>query len=262
MNRRHDYLSALISIGIGAAAFLILTTLATLDPLDGEYLDAALFAAFMLSANLAVAYAARFAYRKLPRINMNVRMLQAVLLTVSFLALLRIDLGLAMSCVSRYTDSGVTAISELAAMLTWVVSFTMVWTAFVAESENAVIAKFITFLLALFSTVLFFASPIASLLDIDAAYELGISKYALTCLAQAAALSAFLAERRSWQQRVDINQASSEELQRRLPFLTRRQSQGIVAAREHSPYEAVDQLQRAAGMDVQTLKAIGPHARI
>lgn len=59
MNRHHDYLSALISIGIGTAAFLILTTLATYGPLDGEYVDVALFAAFMLSANLAAAYAAR-----------------------------------------------------------------------------------------------------------------------------------------------------------------------------------------------------------
>lgn len=59
MNRHHDYLSALISIGIGTAAFLILTTLATYGPLDGEYVDAALFAAFILSANLAAAYAAR-----------------------------------------------------------------------------------------------------------------------------------------------------------------------------------------------------------
>lgn len=262
MNRHHDYLSALISIGIGTAAFLILTTLATYDPLDGEYVDAALFAAFMLSANLAVAYAARFAYRKLPRINMNVRILQAVLLTVSFLALLRIDLGLTMNCVSRYTNNGVTVISELVTMLTWVVSFTMVWTAFVEESENAVIAKFITFTLALFSTALFFAAPIEEFLDIDATYEVSISKYALTCLAQAAALSAYLAERRSWRKRVDINTASSEELQRELPFLTRRQSQSIVAARQHSPYETVDQLRRAAGMDAQTLKAIGPHARI
>ncbi|MGI6590472.1 MAG: ComEA family DNA-binding protein [Eggerthellaceae bacterium] len=262
MNRLRNYLSALISIGIGTAAFLILTTLAAHEPLSGEYIDAALFAAFMLSANLAVAYAARFAYRKLPRINMNVRILQAAMLTISFLALLRIDLGLAMDCVSRYTNSGVTVISEMVTMLTWVISFTMVWTAFVEESENAVIAKFITFLFAAFSTVLFFASPLAGFLNIDADYELNISKYALTCLAQAAALSAYLAERRNWQQRVDINRASSEELQQKLPFLTRRQSQGIVEARRHSPYEAVDQLQRAAGMDAQTLKAIGPHARI
>lgn len=221
MNRHYDYLSALISIGIGTAAFLILTTLATYGPLDGEYVDAALFAAFMLSANLAAAYAARFAYRKLPRVNMNARILQAALLTISFLALLRIDLGLTMDCVSRYTNSGVTVISELVTMVTWVVSFAMVWTAFVEESENAVIAKSIALTVAMFSTVLFFASPIEEVLKIDARYEVSISKYALMCLAQAAALSAYLAERRNWRKRVGINRASSEELQRKLPFLMR-----------------------------------------
>lgn len=262
MDRLHDYLSALISIGIGCAAFLILTTLATFDPLESEVCDAALFAAFMLSANLALAYAARYAYRMLPRTGMRMRLFQALLLTVSFLALLRIDLGLTVDDVSRYADAGVIAISQLVAMGTWVTAFALVWDAFVSESENGLIAKFITLLLALFSTALFFAQPLAGFLDIDAARELSISKYALTCLAQAVALSAFLAERRSWKARVNINEATSEELRRHLPFLTRKQSQGIVAARQQGPYQVISQLERASGIDARTLKAIGPHARI
>lgn len=41
-----------------------------------------------------------------------------------------------MDCVSHYTNSGITVISELVTMVTWVVSFAMVWTVFVEESER------------------------------------------------------------------------------------------------------------------------------
>lgn len=262
MDRIQDYLQAFASLGIGAAAFLILTHMASWAPLANESVDAALFGAFMLAANLAMAYASRFAYRKLPHSRMRWRALQALLITLTFVALLRIDLGLVIGAVESYTDSGIIAISEFVTMITWVASFTLVWGAFIAESENSIIAKSLTLLLAMMSAALFFAEPIAHFLGIDAATEVSISKYALTCLALAVALSAFMSEWRSWKQQVNINQATTAELKARLPFLTHRQSRGIVAARRKAPFESVEQLRQVADIDDETFKAISPHARI
>jgi hypothetical protein len=262
MDRIQAYLQAYSSLGIGAIAFALFTDAATWAPIANETLDAALFAASMLVANLCMAFAARYAYRTLPHTRMRWRALQALLITLAFVGILRIDLGMVINSVASYTDTGVIAISQLATMITWVTSFTLVWTAFIAETENSIIAKIITLMLACLSAALFFAEPVTSFLDIQADHEVAVSKYAITCLGLAVAISAFASELRSWRQQVNINQATVAELKAKLPFLTHRQSRDIVAARRKQPFESIEQLRNVAGIDDETFKAISPHARI
>lgn len=262
MERLQQYKEAFISLSLGAVSFAVLAGLAASSPFNSERLDAALFGACIFAANLTMAWGARIAYQRMPHTRMRWRALQALLITLAFVGLLRVDLILVIRAVQDYTDSGIISISELVTMVTWVASFTLVWVTFLAESENSIIAKSLTLLLALMSASMLFVEPVAYFLGIQAEHEISISKYALTCLALAVAISSFLSEWRSWKKQVNINSATTAELKAKLPFLTHRQSRGIVAARRAQPFESLEQLKQVADIDDETFRAISPHARI
>ncbi len=197
MKSQKDPLLAAALVVTGAGILFRFPSPSTLTLLGDEMLGALLFAVFMLSANLCIGFGARIACRVFAdRPHRRSAAVAGIAgLTLAFLALLFDDLRLSIQFVDLIANTGVIAISELAAMVSWVTAFSLVWLEVVSDPRYQSIGRVASLLMALCSSLLFFAEPLCHLLCLDMAMETAASKYALTCLVQSFAIATFVATR-------------------------------------------------------------------